>query len=333
MGMYVHGRARLRATARGACGAAPNPTPGRAGERWQEQCPPCPQSTPHPPRPRVNPRPPARVAPRSKRTAQEISRHQAAAELHEGIDDAQGAIRAYCAGRLWDKARALGGTNPTFSRYIEDQYNNFLLANQQADELATRGGAHAQQAIDMYVARDDWAKVHQLAAAQGPEVAAAYAVRQADRCFKQGNYAAAAEVFATNGIPGQPQYFELYRNIALGVLTANSAERSAPAEKSLRDMMYRLVNVLRSTGTATKYKQVGRACVCGGEVGGRVCVYKGGGGAGWWRALLSGEGPHVASNNVHSPPLDPAAAPACTLPPPSCRRLTPSRTTTWPRTT
>jgi hypothetical protein len=57
----------------------------------------------------------------------------------------QGAIRAYCTGRLWDKARALAGANPTFSRYVEDQYNTFLLANQQADELAARGGAHAQQ--------------------------------------------------------------------------------------------------------------------------------------------------------------------------------------------
>lgn len=57
----------------------------------------------------------------------------------------QGAIRAYCAGRLWDKARALAGNNPTFTRYIEDQYNNYLLQNQQADELAMRVGQHAQQ--------------------------------------------------------------------------------------------------------------------------------------------------------------------------------------------
>ena len=185
---------------------------------------------------------------------QEIGRHQAAGELHESIDDAQGAIRAYCAGRLWDKARTLAGTNPTFSRYIEDQYNNYLLQNQQADELASRGGQHAQQAIEMYVARDEWAKVHELAAQQGPEVASNYALKHAERRFKQGDYAQAAQVFAQHGITAQPQYFELYKSIAQGVLHASQGDRNPVAEKSLRDMMYRLVNVLRSGGGAGKYK-------------------------------------------------------------------------------
>ncbi len=41
----------------------------------------------------------------------------------------------------------------------------------------------------MYVSRDDWAKVHELAALQGPEVAATYALKHAERRFKQGDYA------------------------------------------------------------------------------------------------------------------------------------------------
>jgi hypothetical protein len=38
-----------------------------------------------------------------------------------------GAIRAYCAGQMFDRARQLAGNNPTFSGYIEEQYNNHLL--------------------------------------------------------------------------------------------------------------------------------------------------------------------------------------------------------------
>ncbi len=62
-------------------------------------------------------------------------------------------------------------------------------------------------------------------------------------------------MFAQHGIMASPQYFELYRSIAQGVLHANFNERNAAAEKSLRDMMYRLVNLLRSGGGASKYKQ------------------------------------------------------------------------------
>ena len=186
---------------------------------------------------------------------QEISRFQAAAELHEGIDDVQvlqlllralgkehrhagtrwfarglhyvccmhyphslappfpcpfitlptlsldlahplcahpcawqGAIRAYCCGHLFDNARQLAGNNPTFNTYIEDQYNQFLLQNKAADELATRGGNMAIQGIDMYMQRDEWDRVHALAAQQGPEVAAQYALKHAERRFKQGEY-------------------------------------------------------------------------------------------------------------------------------------------------
>ncbi|EFJ49307.1 intraflagellar protein IFT172 [Volvox carteri f. nagariensis] len=185
---------------------------------------------------------------------QDIGRHQAAGELHESIDDSQGAIRAYCAGSLWDKARSLAGNNPTFVRYIEDQYNSHLLRNQQADELASRGGHHAQQAIEMFMARDEWSKVHELAAQQGPEVAAMYALKHAEKRFKQGDYAQAAAVFAQYGITASMQYFELYRSIAQGVLHANQADRSLAAEKALRDMMYRLVALLRTGGGANKYK-------------------------------------------------------------------------------
>ncbi len=198
-----------------------------------------------------------------------------------------GAIRAYCAGQLFDRARQLAGTNPTFSTYIEEQYNNHLLQNKQADELAGRGGAMAQQAIDMYLQRDDWDKVrrplccfchfvcfdpqkanlsvaalrcsaprtadspklkryirlgsnlclfgdpgrtlcspqvHELAARQSPEVAAAYAARHAERRFKQGDYGAAAAVFAAHGISAAtPQYFELYRSVASGILQVRAA--------------------------------------------------------------------------------------------------------------
>jgi hypothetical protein len=41
-----------------------------------------------------------------------------------------GAIRIYCAGQLFEKARRLAGNNATFITYIDDQYNQFLLQNQ-----------------------------------------------------------------------------------------------------------------------------------------------------------------------------------------------------------
>lgn len=182
----------------------------------------------------------------------EVGRHAAAGELHESIDDVQGAVRVYCQGHMYDRARQLAGNNPTFNAYIQDQYNAYLIQNQAADEMAGLGGAMGQQAIDLYVQREDWVKVHEAAAKQGPEVSALYAARHAERAFKQGDYGLAASVLAEHGLVPTAQYFDLYRNIAIGVMGTAYNERSAEGEKALKDMMFRLVNILQGSSAIKK---------------------------------------------------------------------------------
>lgn len=70
-----------------------------------------------------------------------IDRFEAAAELHEGIDNVEGAVKCYCMGGMFDKARTLARGIPSLNEYIEDRYNHHLVENQNADELATRGHA------------------------------------------------------------------------------------------------------------------------------------------------------------------------------------------------
>ena len=38
-----------------------------------------------------------------------------------------GAIRAWCNGHMFDRARQLAGANPILTAYIEEQYNVYLL--------------------------------------------------------------------------------------------------------------------------------------------------------------------------------------------------------------
>ncbi|KAF5830572.1 intraflagellar protein IFT172 [Dunaliella salina] len=187
---------------------------------------------------------------------QEIGRFQAAADLHESVDDFQGAIRACCMGHMFDRARQLAGTNPIFNTYIEEQYNNFLLQNKKAEDLAGRGGGLAQQGLDIFVQRDEWDKVHEAAGKQGPEVAAAYAARHAERLLKKGEYSAAATVCAEHGVGTNPQYFELYRSIAAAILSCNKDERSPEGEQALKKMLFMLVTALGAAGPAVRPKDL-----------------------------------------------------------------------------
>ena len=82
-----------------------------------------------------------------------------------------GAIRAYCAGSLFDRARQLAGSNPTFNTYIDEQHNSHLVQHKAVDEMVVRGGAMTQQAIDMYVQRDEWDKVRAQREGGGQQMA------------------------------------------------------------------------------------------------------------------------------------------------------------------
>uniref|UniRef100_A0A7S0YIK8 Intraflagellar transport protein n=1 Tax=Polytomella parva TaxID=51329 RepID=A0A7S0YIK8_9CHLO len=207
---------------------------------------------------------------------QEIRRHQAAAELHESIDDVQGAIRAYCAGGLFPAARQLAGNNPTFLRFIEERQGKYQADGGGVGGVGGgggtgmgggggagmgggtgTGGGSQQQAIEMYAQRDDWDRVHELAAMQGTDVAGQYSVRHAERLFKQGNYLGAAQALQRHGLPPVATSAQLnfFRDLSAAILGATITERNPDAEAAARDYLYRLVMQLRNNpGAAQKYK-------------------------------------------------------------------------------
>ena len=61
-------------------------------------------------------------------------------------------------------------------------------------------------------------------------------------------FTSSCQVFAAHGISTNSAYFDLYRNIATGILSAAMPERSDSAEKNLKGMMFRAVNVLQVRG-------------------------------------------------------------------------------------
>jgi hypothetical protein len=100
------------------------------------------------------------------------------------------------------------------ARYVEEQYDQHLIASKKADELAARNPA---QAIEMFVQKGDWPKVFALAQKQGPEAVPKYAAKCAVLKFKQKEYAAAAGVLAKYGTNADPANFEVYRGVSLEV--------------------------------------------------------------------------------------------------------------------
>ncbi|GMH45662.1 hypothetical protein BSKO_13619 [Bryopsis sp. KO-2023] len=176
-----------------------------------------------------------------------IDRFEAAAELHEGIDDVQGAVKCYCLGGMFDKARALAGGIPSLNKYVEERYNDHLLEHRNADELATRG--HTSEALEMFCHRGEWEKVHELASQQGPAIALQYAAKHAKLKAKQQDFVAVASVLAEHGIDPHPGNFDMYKHVAKQILSFSEAERTEKAESNLATMLHRLLESFEVTAT------------------------------------------------------------------------------------
>ncbi|KIZ07625.1 Intraflagellar transport protein [Monoraphidium neglectum] len=122
----------------------------------------------------------------------------AAVDVLEGVGDVQGAAEAAVSGSLFDRARALAAGNPQLLRLVDERHTAALVAANDADELAARGNVAA--AVEMYAAQGNWERAHELAAQDGPELAAATAARHAQLLLRQGDAAAAAAALARRGV-------------------------------------------------------------------------------------------------------------------------------------
>ncbi|CAD7702008.1 unnamed protein product [Ostreobium quekettii] len=178
-----------------------------------------------------------------------IGRYEAAAELHEGIDDVQGAAKAYCLGGNFEKARAVAGGNAGLRAFVEERYNQHLVSNRNADALASRG--QAAQALEMYAQQGEWDKVYALAEAQGPGVSAKCAARHARLKVRQGEFCEAASILATRGTDADPSNLDLYCHIARQVLELPQAQRSDVGERGIALVMRRLLEEVRNSGSAS----------------------------------------------------------------------------------
>jgi hypothetical protein len=61
---------------------------------------------------------------------------------------------------LFDRARQLAGNSAQLLQLIEEQHTQHLVANNDAEELASRGNAPA--AVEMFAAQGNWKRAHEL---------------------------------------------------------------------------------------------------------------------------------------------------------------------------
>jgi hypothetical protein len=107
------------------------------------------------------------------------------------VSTCAGAIQTLCAGGLFDRARQLAGSSAQLLQLIEASHTQHLVANNDAEELASRGNAAA--AVEMFAAQGNWKRAHELVRSSTAAVHAASGCKQPCDCHVARLYTKGSE--------------------------------------------------------------------------------------------------------------------------------------------
>lgn len=171
-----------------------------------------------------------------------ISKFKDAANMFKEVESYKEAIDCYIRANDWDNARSLvrlSGASQ-YAQYVEKSYQSHLADEGDADNLARAGATDA--ALDLYVKKNQWDEVFEVASKQGSPELARYSLMYAERQLKKGDIASIVAVFSRYGPPASASNVPLFKQLVEGLFASKTP---APVMAQARDMMYKVVAGLR----------------------------------------------------------------------------------------
>lgn len=186
-----------------------------------------------------------------------IKRYAQAAELFEGIDSHEEAVRVYAQGGMWDQAKSVANSAaPHMKAEVERMYKQHLATLGDAASLVHQGDV--EEGLVAYAQQHEWQKCLELAQQQGPHRDVRiikYATLHGAHLIQQSQFSEAAAIFAKHGTSTLGNNLAMYRRVAKEILASGQeAESSGDVTGShsilhplphLRSMLHNVVLGLR----------------------------------------------------------------------------------------
>ena len=172
-----------------------------------------------------------------------------AAELYLNMEMVKEAVDALIAGDDLNRARKIARQyEPALEAYIDEQHKRQVKGTGKAEQIAE---VDVMTALDMYAERGQWDKCFDKARQLGGNVLHKYVAICATSLIKEGKTVKALELYTTNSAPAFPQNYNIYRRIALDIMS--SRQYSGPdcyrIWADLRNMLFQLIENLEAAGS------------------------------------------------------------------------------------
>ncbi|XP_073968518.1 intraflagellar transport protein Oseg2 isoform X1 [Rhodnius prolixus] len=175
----------------------------------------------------------------------EVKQHNMAAQLYLGVDMIKEAIDALIAIEEWQKALKIARElEPRYEPYIESRYKQSLRSQGRADQLAD---VDIVSALDLLCEQGQWNKALDVARGHGGGILNKYIALYATHLIKTGTTVKALDLYSQHPPPAVPQNYNIYRRIALDIMSTHRSQETYRLWAKLRDMFYQLTEAMNST--------------------------------------------------------------------------------------
>ncbi|XP_043216719.1 intraflagellar transport protein 172 homolog isoform X2 [Amphibalanus amphitrite] len=180
----------------------------------------------------------------------EIGANSAAAQVFLGSDKVREAIEALVQASEWQKAKKIAQEmEPSYLKYVEEKYKEFLKTEGQADALAS---VDVIQGLDMFVQKGQWQKCIETAKQHGPQVLHKYLALYAAHLIKENMPVDALKLYVKHGAPAQSQNYNIYKYITVSMFGQHSLAKpeSYKVWSELREFLFDLVGNMNHSAEA-----------------------------------------------------------------------------------
>ncbi|KAK9502773.1 hypothetical protein O3M35_011482 [Rhynocoris fuscipes] len=175
----------------------------------------------------------------------EVKQYNMAAQLYLGVDMIKEAIDALIIIEEWQKALKIARElEPRYEQYIEARYKDSLRSQGRADQLAD---VDIVSALDLLCEQGQWNKALDVARSHGTGVFNKYVALYATHLIKSGSTVKALDLYSQYSPPAVSQNYNIYRRIALDVMSTHRSQETYRLWAKLRDVFYQLTEAMNST--------------------------------------------------------------------------------------
>eukprot|EP00210_Caulerpa_lentillifera_P003637 g3472.t1 len=169
-----------------------------------------------------------------------IHQFQAAADIYRSLNDHKGIVKCLCFGGMYEEAKSACKGDLKLTAFVEESEIQTLVQEGDIDGLTKLG--RYEKVLEIYMTKNDWSKVHEVAKCASREVQIHYSMTHAMELWREGNLEDTLEILSSHGTSDDTHYTKFYLSLAQRVLQMSQVHQKPKTVRNLSLILHKVVD-------------------------------------------------------------------------------------------